>query len=94
MSASVQEGVKRGVRMGFTWANRQASSQRRVSSTDWAVVSWAGPLLRSMFTLPTYPVTPARSSSSMSTSVASVCREENTATRVVPQAISSPASRR
>ena len=37
-----------------------------------------------MFTLPTYPVTPAFSNSSMRTRVLSVCKEENMLTRVVP----------
>ena len=74
------------------WANRQASSQRRVSRRDSSVPSWAGPPLRSMFTLPTAPHTPARSSSSMRIRVASVWREENMATRVVPEEIRSSAS--
>ena len=50
--------------------------------------------LRSMFTLPTYPVTPAFSSSSIKTSVASRWREENMHTLVVPPSMSSRASLR
>ena len=94
MSSSEQEGVNRGVRMGFTWSNRHPSSHRRVSAMDASVVSWATPLLRSMFTFPTQPQTPARSSSSIRTRVASAWREENMTTRVVPLAMSSSASRR
>ena len=47
-----------------------------------------------MFTLPTYPVTPAFSSSSIRIHVASVCKEENILTRVVPLVIRSLANRR
>ena len=53
-----------------------------------------GALLRSMFTFPTKPVMPAFSSSSIKMSVASVWREENMHTRVVPQAAKSRESRR
>ena len=96
ISSSVQLGVKRGVMMGFMWSKRQPSSQRSVSDTDCSVVSckMPGRPLRSMFTLPTKPVTPARSSSSMRIQVASVCREENMHTRVVPLVIRSVARRR
>ena len=72
ISSSVQEGVNRGVTMGLTYRKSpHSSSHRRVSVMDSSVVSWRlGAPLRSMFTLPTYPVTPAFSSSSMRIRVA------------------------
>ena len=85
-SSDEQEGANRGVRMGFTRVKRLlSSSQRRVSFLLSSVVSHRyGGAFRSMFTLPTYPVTPAFSNSSMRIRVLSVCREENMATLVVP----------
>ena len=76
MSASVQEGMNRGVRMGFTcrYLSPYSSSHRSVSRADSSAPGSRRPSgqLRSMLTRPTQAATPVCSTSSMSSPVASV----------------------